>query len=343
MRSNIKDVAELAGVSIATVSRVVNDIDKVKAGTRERVLAAAHKLKYTPNAAARGLITKRTESIGLLLPDLYGEFFSEVIRGADEAAQRKKYHLIVSSSHNELNEIEGALRVMRGRVDGLIVMSPQVNSEILLRNLPKYLPVVLLNCAVDSPRFDSILPNGFTGTKEMIRYLLGLGHRRIAIIKGNDQNVDARERLRGYRAAMREFGAPLNVELEFSGDFTEASGFDAVQKLLKGRRRPTAIFASNDSMAIGAMSALHEAGVKIPKEMSICGFDDIPIARHLRPALTTVHIPICDLGTMAIERLLSHIGNGRKVQPTRTIVPTSLSIRLSCQATRTNPIQHKEK
>lgn len=331
MRSTIKDVAEKAGVSIATVSRAFNESHKVKEATRTRVLAIAHKLKYTPNAAARGLIMNRSEAIGLLLPDLHGEFFSEFIRGADETVQANGYHLIVSSSHNDVDEIESALRFVRGRVDGLVVMSPLVHSEILLRNIPRALPVVVVNCGFRQSTYDTISIDGFGGARTIVRYLLDLGHRRIAIIKGSDVNVDALARLSGYRTALQERGVVPDPTLEFDGDFTDASGYKAAQAIVQAKPRPTAIFASNDTMAISAIGALREAGLHIPEDISVCGFDDIPVARYLQPALTSVHVPIRDLGFMSIEMILKRLQpRKRKEKASQILVATTLSVRASC-------------
>jgi len=341
MHSNIIDVAKKARVSIATVSRVINGSDKVKAETRERVMAAVHKLKYTPNLAARGLIMQRTEAIGLLLPDLHGEFFSEIIRGADEGVQAQKYHLIVSSSHNDPKEIEAALRFMRGRVDGLVVMSPQIDSEVLLANLPGDLPVVLLSCHTSNPHFDTIVTDSFGGAKEMVSYLLKLGHRRIAVVKGSENNIEARERLRGYREAFSSRRLIPNHALELEGDFTEASGYETVLRALKSKLRPTAIFALNDSMAIGAIGAIREVGLRIPHDISVSGFDDIPVAKYLSPSLTSVHVPIPDLGAMAINRLFDRLQKRTKGGAAHVIVPTTLCLRNSCK--KINPMSHYTK
>jgi LacI family transcriptional regulator len=329
MRSTIKDVAEQAKVSIATVSRAFNEEGKVREGTRQRILAVAQKLKYTPNAAARNLIMNRTEAIGLLLPDLHGEFFSEIIRGADEAAQERRHHLIVSSSHNDRSEIEAALRFMRGRVDGLVIMSPQIESDLLLANLSKSLPVVLLNCRLENTVYDTITVDGYGGSRDMVGYLISQGHRRIAIIKGGDNNFEALERLRGYRAALIAAGIRPERQLELSGDFTEASGYDAARRLLAMHPHPTAVFASNDSMAIGAIGAFHEHGIRIPQQVSMCGFDDIPIAKYIRPALSSVHVPIHDMGRMAVNRLLDRVEKRMRKHPAHILVPTGLAVRAS--------------
>ncbi|MFA6457564.1 MAG: LacI family DNA-binding transcriptional regulator [Bacteroidota bacterium] len=342
MRSSIVDVAEKAGVSIATVSRVLNGSDKVKAKTRERILSVIQEMKYAPNPAARGLIMKKTEAIGLLLPDLHGEFFSEVIRGADEAVQKHGYHLIVSSSHNDPNEIEAALRFMRGRVDAIVLMSPQVNAEILLENLPKSLPIVLLNCRTDNTHYDTIVIDGFGGAREMTNYLLDLGHRKIAVITGGENNSESEERLRGYRAAMTDRHFTPNHSMEHQGNFTEISGYEIAREILRQKHHPTAIFAFNDSMAIGAIKAIREEGLRIPSDISICGFDDIPVAKYISPSMTTVHVPISELGTMAINRVFDRMTKHSKDTTAHVFVPTKLCLRSSCKKINTMSNQEKE-
>ncbi|MDZ7344019.1 MAG: LacI family transcriptional regulator [candidate division KSB1 bacterium] len=330
MRVTIREVARKAGVSTATVSRVFNDVDRVDEKTRRRVQRVAKRLRYTPNAVGRSLSTKRTDAIGLLLPDIHGEFFSEVIRGADQAAQQNRYHLLVSSSHNHREEIEAALKVMSGRVDGLVIMSPHLDAQALKTNLPRNLPVVLLNCFVDDVSFDSLNIDNFGGACAVVKHLIQHGHQSIAIIKGTEGNLDADERLRGYRHALREAGLTPAETLEFSGRFSEASGYEATKKILTLWPRPTAIFASNDSMAIGALSALREIGADIPAEMALAGFDDIPIARFLSPSLTSVRVSISNLGAQAIQKLVHAIREKKRHVNQHLIVPTSLALRESC-------------
>src|SRR5690606_15793586 len=177
MKVTIRDVAREAGVSIATVSRVFNRSAPVREPTRQRILRVADRLRYVPDSAARSLITRRTGTLGVLLPDLYGQFFSEVIRGIDDAARARGYHVLLSSAHANRDEIVAALRAMRGRVDGLVVMSPDIDAQGLRANLPENLPVVLLNCAVDGGPYDSLDIDNFGGAFGMVEHLLALGHR----------------------------------------------------------------------------------------------------------------------------------------------------------------------
>jgi LacI family transcriptional regulator len=331
--TTIKEVARKAGVSIATVSRVLNDVGPVDGRTREHVRTVAREMHYFPNALGRSLSRRRTDGIGLLLPDLFGEFFSEVIRGADQTAQQNHYHLVVSSSHANRAEIEAALRMMRGRVDGLIVMSPNIEAHVLRANLPQSLPVVLLNCVVDGDDFDSLNVDNEGGAYQMVQHLISHGHQRIAIIKGSEGNFEAAERLRGYRRALEHGSAECDTSLEIQGAFSEASGYDAVRTMLALRSRPTAVFASNDAMAIGALSGLRDAGLRVPDDMALAGFDDVPIAQYLTPALTSVHVSISDLGVQAICRLIDAVREKNSHVRQHSLLTNTLALRESCGCT----------
>jgi LacI family transcriptional regulator len=330
--ATIRDVAREAGVSVATVSRVFNNSGPVREETRRRISDVALRLRYSPNSAARSLSRQQADTIGVLLPDLYGEFFSEVIRGIDQLVQREGWHLLVSSSHNERTDIEAALRAMRGRVDGLLVMSPDLDARALSENLPANLPVVLLNCEVDGRAYDSLNIDNYGGALAMMGHLLERGHRRIGLITGLPRNHDARERLRGSHAALAAAGLRADPCLVVQGDFSESSGYRAAHVLLERGPLPTAIVAGNDSMAIGALSALVESGVRVPEDVALVGFDDIPIARYVAPPLTTVRVRIPELGGRAAARLLAALAQDGAREPVQELLPTELVIRRSCGA-----------
>jgi LacI family transcriptional regulator len=330
MPATIRDVARAAGVSVATVSRVFNNSGPVHEETRARVREVAGALRYSPNSAARSLITAKSNTLGVLLPDLYGEFFSEVIRGIDQTAQHNGYHVLVSSSHETQEHIEGAIRAMRGRVDGLIVMSPDIDGSTLAANLPDSLPVVLLNCAVDGTSYDAISVDNFGGAYAMVRHLLTTGGTRVAIITGSSRNYDARERLRGYRAALRDAGAEQQEGWEIAGDFTETGGYRAAREIAALSPRPTAVFAANDAMAIGALSAFREVGLRVPEDIAVAGFDDIPMARYMSPPLTSVHVEISELGARAMGVLLAAVHEKNRHERQQVVLPTTLVVRQSC-------------
>ncbi|GJG85785.1 LacI family transcriptional regulator [Gemmatimonadetes bacterium T265] len=344
MTATIRDVARMAGVSVATVSRVLTGSAPARDDTRARILEAATALRYTPNSAARSLITRRTGALGVILPDLHGEFFSELLRGADRAAQAEHHHLLVSSSHHDREGIEAALRSMRGRVDALLVMSPELDAESLAANLPAALPVVLLNCdapasgagGAEARQVDVLAADNFGGARAMVRHLLALGHTRVAHVAGAARNLDTRERLRGYRAALRESGVARRAAYEAPGDFTEAGGHRAALGLLALAEPPTAICCANDASAIGALSAARELGRRVPEDVAVVGFDDVPMARYVTPPLSTVRVAIDRFGARAVELAL---GAARRAAaglppraPVRETAPAELVVRTSCGA-----------
>ena len=333
----IHDVAERAGVSVATVSRVFNNKGPMREATYQRVLAVAERMRYVPHAAARSLSTRRTSTIGVVLPELHGEFFSEVIRGIDVSARSRGLHLIVSGSHSDREEMSAVLRAVRGRVDGLIVMSPDLDASTLLRDLPDYVPVVLLNAVVDGR--PSITIDNAGGARAVVHHLAGLGHRRIAFVGGPANNGDAAQRRRGYRAGVRATGAESEPSLELAGNFTEDSGYEAARAIARLSPRPTAVFAANDAMAIGALSAFHEEGMRVPDDIALVGFDDIPMARFLSPPLTSVKVPIADLGRRGLALLLDSSHTTRC-----ETLKTSLMVRQSCgtSLTRTRQTSQEE-
>ena len=330
MKVTIRDVALRAGVSVATVSRVFNSSGPVREETRRRIREVARELQYVPDAAARSLTMRRTGAIGVILPDLHGEFFSEVIRGIDQTARQQDHHLLVSSSHNDRREIEAAVQAMRGRVDGLILMSPDLDALALAANLPESLPVVLLNCAVEGTPFDALNVDNFGGAGAAVRHLVARGHRRVGIINGAERNYDAQERRRGYLAALRAAGVAPHESLEAAGNFTESAGYDGARALLAGSARPTAIFAANDSTAIGALSAIREEGLRVPEDVAVVGFDDIPLARYMSPPLSSVRVPIFELGARATRMLLEAVASKNQHQRRQELLPTTLVVRASC-------------
>jgi LacI family transcriptional regulator len=323
----IRDVASRAGVSVTTVSRALNGTGPVSEDVRRRVQTASTELRYRPHGTARSLITRRTDVFGVVLPDLFGEFFSEVIRGMDPRAQERGYHLLLSGSHDGRREVEFAVGAMRGRVDGMIVMSPGVSGAELEACLPPDVPVVLLNCDVDGTGYSAINVDNYGGALAMVRHLVGLGHRRIAMITGAAANFDARERLRGFRAAVAETGGAVRG-MEVAGDFTEAGGYRAALELARGDDPPTAVFCANDSMAVGAISALRGAGRRVPDDVAVAGFDDVPIGRYLSPSLSSVRVDVNGLGARAVE-LLCHAIAG-DAPPAQELLPTELVVRRSC-------------
>lgn len=293
----------MAGLSVASVSRVLNRHDNVHPDTRERVLAAVRSLGYVPNAAARSLSTARTQAIGVVLPDLHGEFFSELVRGMDKAASERGYMLLLSNIHADSQLAGQAMGAMLGRVDGMVVMAPQISASELETVLPRGVPAVLVNCPAERG-FQAIKVDNRAGARLMVRHLLDNGCKRIVHLSGPPGNIDGVERREAFVEAMADFAPDLPARVA-EGDFAEASGEALVADLLAEGVEFDAIFAANDMMAMGVMMALREAGIAVPGQVAVAGYDDVPLARYL--GLSTVHCDMVGMGALAIGRLLDQI------------------------------------
>lgn len=328
MSVTMRDVAEQADVSVATVSRVLNDSDSVREETKKRVLTVARSMDYLPSEAARSLRTQKTRTVGVLLPNVHGEFFAQVTRGLDRRALQNGHHLLMSNSHTDESEAESVIRSLMGRVDGLILLWPRLDVQFLEELVPEGLPVVLLNTSAGQSRFQSLSFDNRVGAYAAVEHLAEHGHERIAILTGGPENFDAQERLAGYRAAVEDFSLVANSALEIEGDFTRATGRKAVERVLDLDPRPTALFASNDSMAIGALRGLHDAGLRVPDDVALIGFDDIPTSRYVTPSLSTVHVPMQEFGEHAMQSLLAALAG--EAEPSHRTLETKLMRRESC-------------
>jgi LacI family transcriptional regulator len=303
--ATIRDVARRAQLSVATVSRALNGFDNVSEQAKGRVAEAVRDLGYVPHAGARSLSLARTNAIGVVLPDLHGEFFSEIVRGMDREASRRGYLLLLSNLHGSPEQATLALRAMHGRVDGLIVMAPNLSADNLAAALPSALPSVLINTRDIGAARPAIHLDNAAGVVAVVDHLAALGHKRLVHIAGPAGNIDAEERATAFRDACSARG--LDCEI-LHGDFEQASGERAVAQLIDKGHEFDAIFAGNDNMAIGALQALQTAGKCVPTDVAVVGFDDIPLARHL--GLTTVRVRIAELGERALARLLSSMSKG---------------------------------
>lgn len=299
--STIRDVARRAQLSVATVSRVLNGFENVSDTAKDRVASAVRDLGYVPHAGARSLSLSRTNAIGVVLPDLHGEFFSEIVRGMDREASRRGYLLLLSNLHGTAQHAQLALQAMHGRVDGLIVMAPHLKSEVLTASLPPALTSILINTR-DGTRGAIHLDNE-AGVRSVVDHFAHLGRKRLVHIAGPEGNVDADERLAAFVSACDAY--ELHYEVA-RGDFEEESGGSAIAEVLDRGSRFDAVFAANDNMAIGALQVVRSRGFSVPDDVAVAGFDDIPLARHL--GLTTVRVRIAELGERAVARLLDALG-----------------------------------
>jgi LacI family transcriptional regulator len=334
MRVTISDIAKRAGVSKATVSRVLNDKPDVDEATRRRILEIIQETGYTRQAAAVGLATGRTNLIGLLVPSLSRPYSIEVIQGVAQGLEEYDYELVLyTTSMAEKNQELFGQALSRNLVDGLLVLLPRNGVNYLAQLRASRFPVVLIDHRGVAADLPSVLASNRQGAREATHYLIELGHRRIAFITGLLDFGCSRDRLEGYKLALAEAGIPFAPELVGAGDFVEAGGLARAREWLAGPNPPTAIFASSDLMALGAMEAARQQGLRVPDDVSIVGFDDIPAAARALPALTTVKQPLQDMGRRAVDLLLGQI-MGQKLEALEVELPTELIIRASCARCR---------
>ncbi len=331
MKVDINEVARKSGVSIATVSRVFNGSDLVKKETKQKILKIADELNYIPNPIARSLSKRSTDTIGVILPDLVGEFFMEVISGIDKEAYKHNWYVTVSSSHNKRDIVETLIQFMgSGRVDGVILMAPQMHKEIYEMIKKSSRPIVLLNAFSDLKNVVNFKINNFQGAYDMVQHLIKKHkYKKIAFIQGPSDNSDAVERFQGYYQALIDHKKKVNESMIIPGDFSVEAGNKGLRDLMKLKYKPDAIFASNDMMAVGAYKAAHELKISIPGDVAIVGFDDIYLSQFLNPRLTTVHVPMEDLGGKAVKYLLGII-NGTSIKKYVESLNTKLVIGDSC-------------
>ncbi|KAE8763343.1 LacI family DNA-binding transcriptional regulator [Georgenia thermotolerans] len=329
MSATIRDVAAAAGVSVATVSRVTTASGyPVGAETRARVLAAIEELNYRPNALASGLNQKNSRLVGVVAPDLANAYYPEVTRGIEDVANEHGYQVLFCSTDRDRGKAAAYIdALLQKRVAGLAVVGggPEVNLQP--RDVAGYGASVVY-IGRPSEKFSTVRAENGRAAAAMTQHLLDLGHTDIAFVSGADSSAATVERLRGYRRALKDNGLAARPERVLAGDYTEAGGYAAARALMEREDRPTALFAANDRMAIGAMAAMADLGLRVPEDVAVVGFDDVPMASYVRPALTSVSISARQLGVEAMRLLLA----GPDARPRHVRVKTRLVVRASCGA-----------
>lgn len=305
MDPTVHDVARRANVSISTVSRVLNNSAPVSEDKRRRVLQAVKDLQFTPNPAARSLLGQATSTIGAILPHITGEFFADLLSGLDEGIKQHNYLLMVSASRRLEHDFIAALRGMYKRVDGLIIMAPELSAERVLTLTGSSVPVVFLNTHSTTSGMLSVNFDNRDGMVKIARHIADRGHKRAAYIGGPSDAFDAQERQQGFLETVPD---GLKV-MYYSGDFSFERGYENGQKILSSSPRPTVIVAANDLSALGAMRALLENGVNVPDEIAVTGFDGTRSAHFSTPSLTTVNVPIGQLAANAVELLVNQLSS----------------------------------
>jgi LacI family transcriptional regulator len=334
----IVDVAAEAGVSFGTVSRVINDDVHVKKETRARVLSTMQRLGFVANRQARSLAGGKSHSIGVLVPDLGTGYIGEIIRGIDAELSLTDLDLILYTTHRTASkEASYVANLATGMVDGLLLVLPRSPVDFIGNLTQRKFPFVLIDHQGAGRDCPAVGATNWQGAYNATEYLIKLGHTRIGFITGSMDLGCAVDRLDGYRSALRTHHIPFLNEQVFEGNFLQLDGYSGAQVLLDLPRPPTAIFASNDVMAMGVMDAIRSRGLRIPADISVVGFDDIPQASLVRPALTTVNQPLEKMGRVATQKLLDLLQRP-STEAERIELPTELIIRESCGGVNIIPI-----
>ncbi|MBV8380336.1 MAG: LacI family DNA-binding transcriptional regulator [Paucibacter sp.] len=323
--STIKDVAALAGVSFTTVSHVLNETRPVSAEARARVLAAVEEIGYLPSAVARSLRKSETKIVGVLVPNVQNPFFAELVCGVEACCRQAGYSVLICNSDNDPRHQQDYMRtLLEKRVDGLLLSSAGDDEALARIFKMARVPAVTVDRLVPGVRGDRVSVNNQEGARLAVEHLISLGHRRIACISGPREFEVSRERVEGWRRALADAGIEADESLVVERDFSSPGGYAATRELLRGGHGITAVFASNDMMAVGALRAAAELGVRLPQQLSVIGFDDIELSRYVFPALSTAGVSIRELGAEAGRVLIGRIENStaalRDIQLTPSLV-----------------------
>ncbi|MFL5967240.1 MAG: LacI family DNA-binding transcriptional regulator [Gaiellaceae bacterium] len=339
------EVSKLSGVSVSTVSRVFNGYADVSTATRERVLAAAQTLDYAPSAAARTLVRRRSQLLGVVLftgyehPDLGHPFFQEVLVGLKRGIGALGYDVLLFATEqpgtNDGRPHSYVRRARHHHVDGVVLMGVDRKDPEVEKLLASDIPIVAVDIDIAGPHASYVTSDNVGGARLAVRHLASLGHKRIATIGGAQDTKPGSDRMLGYRAELHALGLPARAEYECVGDFYFESGEVAMRELLALRDRPTAVFAAADMMAIGAIHAAQTAGARVPEDIAVVGFDDIEMAPLLKPALTTIRQDKIGLGVAAARAAVEQIENPDVTPPALTL-PVELVVRASCGSAGTS-------
>ncbi|QYJ88414.1 MULTISPECIES: LacI family DNA-binding transcriptional regulator [Shewanella] len=333
--ATIYDVSILAGVSLATVSRVVNNTGKVSEKTCQKVHDAMAQLGYRPNSIAQSLASNRSNSVGVLVSQLDGPFYGPMMREVESALRSANKHVIIAAGHSDAAQEKDAVEFLLSRgCDALIVDAEILSNEYLQELCRGSTPVVLINRHVDGIEERCVHLNNLQGGLLASRHVVEHGHKQIAYISGPLFKLDARERLEGHKQALAEQGLSFDDSLFFEGDFTEEGGYEGMAALLERGSSFSAVVCANDQMASGAIALCLERGLRVPQDISFVGFDNIPFPRYISPKLTTVCNPIQDMGRMAANWVLKEVYDNREVSFSHRFEP-ELVVRESVQRLET--------
>ncbi len=323
----LKMVAEKAGVSVNTASRAINNKPDINEETKNRILKVAQKLGYIRNAAAVALRTKKTGTIGVVIADNSNPFYAEVLNGMEEAAREKNYHIILTNTQRNYKKEEEAINLLlTKRVDGLLITPVQDKDDDIKNLIDANIPFIIVGRDFKNIEVDAIYNDEVKGGFLATEYLIKKGHKRIALIDGFLHKSPAKGRSEGYKKALDKYRIPLDESLVSVGDINIEDGYERTKQMLKKNLDFTAIFAYNDMMAFGAMQAIKEKGLRIPEDIGLVGYDDIPFSSHISPALTTIRLKKQELGVESVKLLFSRI-NGSRKKMKKIILDVELIIR----------------
>lgn len=331
MSLTLKELGRLAGVHPSTVARVLNGDphQRVSATVREQILSLAQEHGYQPNWLARSLRTKRSAVVGTLIPDIANPFFALMFRGIEDALAERDFSVILANTDDDPAREERGIALLRGRqVDGLILATARRHDPVVQQLVAEQVPLVQVNRHTEPLTPNAVVPADYAGAVMAVTHLVELGHRHIAHIAGSDNISTGHARRRGYRDGLEQQGIPFDPALLVEGSYREQGGYDAMCELLQLDDPPTAVFAVNDLAAAGALRAVRAAGLGVPDDVSIVGFNDLATITPTAPSLTTLHLPLHAMGMAAAERLLAQILGGSSLDEP-TILPVSLVVRES--------------
>lgn len=330
MNITIYDVAREANVSMATVSRVVNGNPNVKPATRKKVLEVISRLGYRPNAVARGLASKKTTTVGVIIPDISSPFFAELARGIEDIATMYKYNIILSNSDQNKDKELHLLNTMLGKqVDGIVFMSGNITKEHVEEFEKSPVPIVLAGSIEETGQVPSVNIDYEQGAYDAVSSFVEKGHKKIAFVIGPlHEPINEKKNLNGYKRALEEAGIEYEEELIVEGDYTYDSGIEAFEKLLELENKPTAIYVGSDEMALGVIHGAEDKGYQIPEDFEVISSDNTRLALMVRPQLTSVVQPLYDIGAVAM-RLLTKLMNKEKVSEHTVILPHRIEQRRS--------------
>lgn len=329
---NIKEVASRAGVSVATISRVLNHPESVAPATRERIEAVMESLEYTPNWFARGLKLNRTGTIALMVPEILDQGYMEIAKGVEDVARQKDQNIILATTEEDRSrELKTIESFIERKIDGLIIVSPVLVKKDLALFRNQKMPVVFIGKNPDLSQVNAVVTNYEEASTEAVNHLIEIGHRRIALIRGSRPFNENREKSEGYLRAIKKAGMDSSEERIIEEENTIEGGFLAMSRLLSEGDAPDAVFVTSDNMAIGAMDKIKQMGMRVPEDIAIMGFDNLKISGYVEPKLTTVAKPMYRMGLVAARLLMDIIEEDRPdAEPQEILIQSKLKIRKSC-------------